>query len=52
MRFQAVNALLIGLDRLRRRPNVLVFCTSNLIKAVVRNSNNCVALEIQISIID
>lgn len=31
---RAVNALLIGLDRLRRRPNVLVFCTSNLINAM------------------
>ncbi|KAL9076826.1 MAG: hypothetical protein Q9161_000811 [Pseudevernia consocians] len=31
---RAVNALLIALDRLRHRPNVLVFCTSNLIKAV------------------
>ena len=32
---QAVNALLIGLDRLRHRPNVLVLCTSNLIEAMV-----------------
>lgn len=46
MTFQAVNALLIGLDRLRRRPNVLVFCTSNLINAMVRNSNDCASLEI------
>lgn len=50
MTFQAVNALLIALDRLRHRPNVLVFCTSNLIKAVVRNLNDCAAHEIQISI--
>lgn len=31
---RAVNALLISLDRLGRRPNVLVFCTTNLIQAV------------------
>ncbi|CAF9940264.1 hypothetical protein IMSHALPRED_001814 [Imshaugia aleurites] len=31
---RAVNALLIALDRLRHRPNVLVFCTSNSIDAV------------------
>ncbi|KAF6232364.1 hypothetical protein HO173_009469 [Letharia columbiana] len=31
---RAVNALLIALDRLRCRPNVLLFCTSNLIEAV------------------
>ena len=33
---QAVNALLIALDRLRHRPNFLIFCTSNLIQVVVR----------------
>jgi hypothetical protein len=32
---KAVNSLLIGLDRLRHRPNVLVLCTSNLIEAMV-----------------
>ncbi|MCJ1450990.1 hypothetical protein MMC28_001324 [Mycoblastus sanguinarius] len=31
---RAVNALLIALDRLRYRPNVVVLCTSNLIKAM------------------
>lgn len=31
---RAVNALLAAIDRLRCRPNVTVFCTSNLIKAV------------------
>ncbi|KAM0801378.1 P-loop containing nucleoside triphosphate hydrolase protein [Usnea florida] len=31
---RAVNALLTAIDRLRCRPNVTVFCTSNLIKAV------------------
>lgn len=51
MTFQAVNALLIALDRLRCRPNVLLFCTSNLIEAVVRNSNHYAAHWIYISII-
>ncbi|KAL6716190.1 hypothetical protein ACLMJK_005756 [Lecanora helva] len=31
---RAVNALLVGLDRIRNRPNVVVICTSNLIKAL------------------
>lgn len=31
---RAVNALLLGLDHVRRRPNVLVLCTSNLITAL------------------
>ncbi|MCJ1481784.1 hypothetical protein MMC06_001943 [Schaereria dolodes] len=31
---RAVNALLTALDRLRFRPNVVVLCTSNLIKAM------------------
>ncbi|OAX82914.1 hypothetical protein ACJ72_02739 [Emergomyces africanus] len=31
---RAVNALLTALDRLRHRPNVVVFCTSNLISAL------------------
>lgn len=35
---RAVNALLTALDRLRHRPNVVVFCTSNLITALVRGS--------------
>lgn len=50
MRFQAANALLIALDRLQLQPNVLVFCTSNVIKAVVRNPNDCAAYERYISI--
>ena len=32
---KAVNALLIGLDRLRHRSNVLIICTSNLMEAMV-----------------
>ncbi len=32
---RAVNALLVALDKLRYRPNVLIFCTSNLIDSVV-----------------
>lgn len=32
---QAVNALLIALDSLRHRSNVVVLCTSNLIEAMV-----------------
>ena len=32
---KAVNALLTALDRLRNHPNVVVLCTSNLIKAIV-----------------
>lgn len=32
---RAVNALLTGLDRIRRHSNVLVLCTSNLITALV-----------------
>ena len=51
MTFQAVNALLTAIDRLRCRPNVIVFCTSNLIKAVVRNSNDFAAYELFISIV-
>ncbi|KAH0558906.1 hypothetical protein GP486_004467 [Trichoglossum hirsutum] len=31
---RATNALLTALDRLRARPNVIVLCTSNLIKAM------------------
>ncbi|KAL8961502.1 MAG: hypothetical protein Q9193_001950 [Seirophora villosa] len=31
---RAVNALLVALDRLGRHPNVIVFCTSNLIDAI------------------
>ncbi|MCJ1227528.1 hypothetical protein MMC12_004184 [Toensbergia leucococca] len=31
---RAVNALLIALDRLRHRPNVVILCTTNLIKAM------------------
>lgn len=34
--YKAVNALLIGLDRLRNRPNVLIICTSNLMEAMVQ----------------
>jgi ubiquinol-cytochrome c reductase cytochrome c1 subunit len=34
---RAVNALLTALDRLRHHPNVVVFCTSNLITALVRD---------------
>lgn len=32
---RAVNALLTALDRLRQHPNVVIFCTSNLITALV-----------------
>lgn len=35
---RAVNALLTALDRLRHHPNVVVFCTSNLITALVSGS--------------
>lgn len=52
MTLQAVNALLVALDRLRRRPNVLVFCTSNLIEAVVRRSVDRAAQEMHIPIDD
>ncbi|KAL8720841.1 MAG: hypothetical protein Q9225_002358 [Loekoesia sp. 1 TL-2023] len=31
---RAVNALFIALDRLGRYPNVIVFCTSNLVQAI------------------
>ena len=34
---QAVNALLIALDRLSHRHNVVILCTSNLIKAMACN---------------
>lgn len=41
---RAVNALLTGLDRLRRYPNIVVVCTSNLVGALVgaafRNSSS------------
>lgn len=50
MPFQAVNALLIALDRLQRRPNVLVFCTSNLIEAVVCNLSDLTSQELQVTI--
>lgn len=43
---QAVNAF----DRLRRLVKVIVFYTSNFIKAVVRNFNSFTALEIRVSI--
>lgn len=33
---RAVNSLLTALDRLRHHPNVIVFCASNLITALVR----------------
>lgn len=36
---QAVNALLVALDRLRYRNNVVVLCTSNLIKVMVCQRN-------------
>ena len=49
---QAVNALLAAIDRLRCRPNVTVFCTTNLIKAVVRESSKCAAYELFILIVD
>ena len=52
MTFQAVNALLTAIDRLRSWPNVTVFCTSNLIKAVVRNSSEFAAYELSIFILD
>lgn len=34
---RAVNALLTGLDRLKKFDNVIVICTSNLVTALVRN---------------
>jgi pachytene checkpoint protein 2 len=37
---RAVNALLTALDRLRRYPNVIILCTSNLISALVSLSNS------------
>ena len=52
MTVQAVNALLTAIDRLRCRPNVTVFCTSNLIKAVVRKSSECAAYELFMSIVN
>ena len=45
MLFQAVNALLAAIDRLRYRPNVALFCTSNLIKTVVRKSSELATYE-------
>lgn len=32
---QATNELLTGLDRVRRLPNVVVLCTSNLLSLLV-----------------
>jgi len=32
---KAVNALLLGLDRIRRYKNVLILCTTNLMSALV-----------------
>lgn len=34
-RWQAVNSLLVALDRLGRYPNIIVLCTSNLVDAIV-----------------
>lgn len=48
---QTVNALLIALDRLRRRPNIIVFSMSNFVKAVVRNFNSCTAPIIHVLLI-
>ncbi|KAL9030334.1 MAG: hypothetical protein Q9196_001529 [Gyalolechia fulgens] len=31
---KAVNSLLVALDRLGRHPNIIVFCTSNLVQAI------------------
>lgn len=33
---RATNQLLTALDRIRNKPNVIVFCTSNLIDSIVR----------------
>ena len=52
MTVQAVNALLTAIDRLRCRPSVTVFCTSNLIKAVVRKSSEFATGELFILIVD
>lgn len=52
MTFQAVNALLTAIDRLRCRPNVTVFCTSNLTKAVVRKSSEFATHKLFILILD
>ena len=49
---QAVNALLAAIDRLRCRPNVTVFCTTNMIKAVVRKSSELAAYELFTLIVD
>ena len=52
MTFQAVNTLLTVIDRLRCRPNVKVFWTSNSIKAVVRKSSEFAVHKLFILIVD
>jgi SpoVK/Ycf46/Vps4 family AAA+-type ATPase len=38
---RVVNAVLTSLDMLRRRPNVLLLCTSNMVETVDSVSDNC-----------
>jgi SpoVK/Ycf46/Vps4 family AAA+-type ATPase len=33
---RATNQLLTALDRIRNKPNIIVFCTSNLVESIVR----------------
>jgi SpoVK/Ycf46/Vps4 family AAA+-type ATPase len=33
---RATNQLLTALDRIRNKPNIIVFCTSNLVDSIVR----------------
>jgi hypothetical protein len=35
---RATNQLLTALDRIRNKPNIIVFCTSNLVESIVRLS--------------
>lgn len=38
---RATNQLLTALDRIRRKPNIIVFCTSNLAESIVRLDSSC-----------
>jgi SpoVK/Ycf46/Vps4 family AAA+-type ATPase len=35
---RATNQLLTALDRIRNKPNIIVFCTSNLVESIVRHA--------------
>lgn len=37
---RATNQLLTALDRVKSKPNIVVFCTSNLLEAIVSKSLN------------